>query len=227
MGHDSVQAFQTRLQAIQATIPASVRLIAVSKTVPAAQLRLAYAAGVRDFAESRVQEAIAKQAELADLTDITWHFIGHLQRNKAQAALKHFTWIHSVDSLKLARRLNTLAVDLPQPPQVCLQVKPLPDPGKYGWEFAPFRSDWPQLLECEHLHLRGLMTILPQGLSETDTLAGFQRVQQLAIEIRNQSPDLQFDQLSMGMSADYPLAIQAGATMIRPGRVLFGDRPTR
>ncbi|NJN87505.1 MAG: YggS family pyridoxal phosphate-dependent enzyme, partial [Leptolyngbyaceae cyanobacterium SL_7_1] len=112
-----------RLNQIQQTLPASVRLIAVSKQVSTEAIRLAYEAGVRDFGESRIQEVAEKQAALHDLADITWHLIGHLQSNKAARALDYFQWIHSIDSLKLAEKLNQLAIDRPVKPNVLLQVK--------------------------------------------------------------------------------------------------------
>lgn len=117
-----------RINTVRAQLPPSVRLIAVTKQVPSDVIRAAYTAGIRDFGENRIQEAIAKQAELQDLSDITWHFIGHLQSNKAKKALENFQWIHSVDNLKLAQRLNELAQQIGISPCVCLQVKILPDP---------------------------------------------------------------------------------------------------
>ncbi|SRR5579883_2031217 len=216
-----------RIQQIRQTLPASVRLIAVTKQVPIAAMREAYAAGVRDFAESRVQEAEAKQMQLQELTDVTWHLIGHLQSNKVQKALECFQWIHAIDDLKLAQRLNRLAADQPQKPQTLLQVKPLPDPNKYGWTIADLLNDLPALNQCEHLNVRGLMTILPYGLSAAEAVAAFQQVHTLANTIRDQHlPHIQMQALSMGMSDDYSLAVQAGTTMIRLGRILFGDRVT-
>lgn len=214
-----------RISQIRQTLPDSVRLIAVTKQVSVAAMREAYAAGVRDFGESRVQEAEVKQAQLQDLSDITWHLIGHLQSNKAQKALEIFQWIHSIDSLKLAQRLNQFAVSLPQKPHVCLQVKILPDPDKYGWTVSELLADLSQLDRCEQLKIRGLMTILPLGLTEAEMLSAFQQTRELANKIQQESwAHLQLNELSMGMSGDYTLAAQAGATMVRLGRVLFGDR---
>lgn len=188
-------------------------------------MREAYAAGVRDFGESRVQEAEVKQAQLLDLPDITWHLIGHLQSNKAQKALEIFQWIHSIDSLKLAQRLNRFAASIPQEPQVCLQVKVLPDPDKYGWSVPELLADLSQLDRCEHLKIRGLMTILPLGLTEAEILSAFQQTRELANKIQQENwSHIQVEELSMGMSGDYTLATQAGTTMVRLGRVLFGDR---
>jgi pyridoxal phosphate enzyme (YggS family) len=214
-----------RLAYIRQTIPASVRVIAVTKHVSILAMREAYAAGLRDFGESRIQEAEAKQAELSDLPDITWHLIGHLQANKAQKALQQFTWIHSVDSLKLAQRLNRMAESLACKPQVCLQIKLLPDPSKYGWTVPELLTDLPELAHCQQLSIQGLMTIPPASLTTAAILQVFQQTHDLASQIREQHlPHIQMQQLSMGMSNDYLLAVQAGATMIRLGRILFGDR---
>lgn len=208
------------------TLPPTVRLIAVTKQVSVDQMRAAYEVGVRDFGESRIQEAITKQAQLQDLQDITWHLIGHLQSNKARKALEHFQWIHSVDSLSLAQRLNQLAAELSLKPQVCLQVKILPDPNKFGWSVPELLAALPALDACQHLQIQGLMTIPPLGLTQSEVLQVFQQASVLVDKIRQQSwKTLNLQELSMGMSEDYPLAIQAGATMIRVGRLLFGDYP--
>jgi len=223
----SSSAIASRIAQIQSTVPDHVRLMAVTKTVSVEMMRVAYAAGIRDFGENRVQEAIAKQAELADLTDITWHLIGHLQRNKAAKALQHFDWIHSVDSLAIAQRLNDLAAQQGRSPQICLQVKLLPDPNKYGWHPTELLNDLPQLDTLAHLQIVGLMVIPPYGLSASEALAVFHQARELADQIRNSCLDrIQMQQLSMGMSGDYPLAIEAGATIIRLGQILFGARPT-
>lgn len=210
---------------IQDSIPESVRLIAVTKTVSVEAMRIAYQAGIRDFAENRVQEAAEKSPQLQDLSDITWHLIGHLQTNKAAKALQLFKWIESVDSLKLALRLDHLAGELECQPQVCLQVKIIPDPNKFGWSIPELLAELPQLNDCQHLKIQGLMTIPPLGLTESETLDVFDRTRELAETIRQQNwTNIRMQELSMGMSEDYPLAIQKGATMIRLGRIIFGQR---
>jgi len=219
-------AIAQRIATIRETIPPHVRFIAVSKQVSVAAMRAAYTAGVRDFGESRIQEAEEKQQQLQDLPDITWHLIGHLQSNKVAKALQLFDWIHSVDSLKLAQRLNTLASDRPTPPQVCLQVKFAPDPNKYGWDVPELLADLPTLDQLQHLNIVGLMTIPPLGLSEEETLALFNEAREFAANLpQSQLQRIRMKELSMGMSGDYALAVQAGSTMVRLGRVLFGDRP--
>jgi PLP dependent protein len=210
---------------LRSLTPASVRIIAVTKTVSTDLMREAYGAGIRDFGESRLQEAIQKQQELADLPGITWHLIGHLQSNKAKQALQHFQWIHSVDSVAIAQRLNQLAANLPVPPKLCLQVKLSPDPSKFGWTAPDLLAQLPLLQPLAHLSIQGLMTILPLNLSQTEQLSTFQGVRDLAKTLTQhpQTP-IPITELSMGMSSDFSLAIQAGATMIRPGRILFGER---
>ena len=214
-----------RIDRIREQIPEHVRLIAVTKQVSSEAIREAYEAGVRDFAENRLQEALLKQEQLQDLSDICWHFIGHLQANKAKKVLESFQWIHSVDSLKLAQRLDRLAEELSRRPQVCLQVKVLPDPNKYGWQIPELLTDLPELDKCHNLSIQGLMTILPLGLSDSQALDAFNATRELAEKIAQQNwTNLQMHQLSMGMSADYLLAVKAGATMIRLGTIIFGAR---
>ena len=211
---------------IRQHFPAQVRLIAVTKQVSVAAMREAYAAGIRDFGESRVQEATSKQAQLQDLTDITWHFIGRLQSNKAKKVLEQFQWVHSLDSLRLAQRLDELAQPLSCKPQVCLQVKLLLDLNKSGWTVEQLLSDLAELNQCSNLQIRGLMTIPPLGLNDSEILSVFNRTRELAALIQQQNwSQIEMQQLSMGMSDDYQLALAAGATMVRLGRILFGIRP--
>lgn len=214
-----------KIDSIEQQIPQNVRLIAITKQVSVEAMREAYAAGIRDFGENRLQEALLKQEQLKDLKDINWHFIGHIQKNKAKKIIEHFTWIHSVDSLALAERLNRLAGELNLTPKVFLQVKVLPDPNKYGWEVTNLLQDLSHLSQNRHLNYQGLMTILPLGLSSREVLEAFQKTQQLATSIKQKSyANLTMKELSMGMSGDYMQAIEAGSTMIRLGRIIFGER---
>ncbi|MCM1985042.1 YggS family pyridoxal phosphate-dependent enzyme [Lyngbya confervoides] len=212
----------SQISKIQADLPASVRLIAVTKYVSASEIREAYAAGIRDFAENRVQDALSKLDQVADLQDVTWHFIGHLQTNKAKLVLQHFHWIHSVDSLKLAQRLNQLAAQMQLRPRLCLQVKMRPDPHKFGWSPTDLLADLPEVAALSRLDICGLMTILPLGLSHDEILETFQATHRLAKGIQEHGDHpLPLTELSMGMSGDYQLAVQAGATVVRLGRILF------
>ena len=214
-----------KIASIRREIPRSVELIAITKQVGIEPIREAYQVGVRNFGENRLQEALVKQRQLQDLADVNWHFIGHIQKNKARKVIENFTWIHSVDSLPLAERINRLARELRLMPKVFLQVKVLPDPNKYGWEVESLLQDLEQLNRLSNLNIQGLMTILPWGLSPTATLEAFKAVAELSADIRHKNyPNLPMQELSMGMSGDYQLAIKAGSTKIRLGRTIFGDR---
>ena len=214
-----------RIAEIRSQVPNSVRIVAVTKTVSVDAIRIAYAAGIRDFGENRISEAMEKQEQLQDLSDITWHLIGHVQSNKAIKAVQHFQWIHSVDSLKLAQRLDRLAQESNCQPQVCLQVKILSDPNKYGWTVSELLDDLAELNQCQQIQIKGLMTIPPLGLNDSETLSVFEQTRELAHKIKQQGwSNIEMKELSIGMSGDYTLAIPAGATMIRPGQIIFGVR---
>jgi PLP dependent protein len=213
------------IETIRRDLPASVRLMAVSKQVPAALMREAYAVGIRDFGESRIQEAQSKQQELADLPDLCWHLIGHLQGNKVRKAVQLFDWIHSVDSLRLLQQIDRVCGELDKKIDICLQVKILPDPDKYGWEIPDLFTDLPQIARCDRLQILGLMAIPPLGLTTAQTQQLFERTQNLSQQIAQQPElNLQMTELSMGMSGDYLPAIAAGATIVRLGSILFGQR---
>ena len=217
--------FAVRLAKVRSLIPDHVRLIAVSKTFPASIIRSAYAEGIRDFAENKVQEALSKQAELSDLTDVTWHFIGRIQSNKSRKVVENFDWIHSVDSLKLANRLNRQAAEIGRYPSCCLQVKLLADPTKTGFEVDALMAALPDLDQLNHLNICGLMVILPYGLSPDASAEGFAKAQALAEQINQAGMiNVKILELSMGMSGDFEAAIAAGATMVRIGSALFGAR---
>ena len=219
-----ISSISQTINSIRATIPQSVKLVAITKQVGIESMREAYEAGVRDFGENRLQEALSKQEELQDLIGINWHFIGHIQKNKAKKIVENFDWIHSVDSLALAKRLNRLAEESNRKPKVFFQVKVLPDPNKYGWEVNELLEDLAELNQYNCLQSQGLMTILPLGLSEQETLSAFQSTKELATAIAQKFSNLNMQELSMGMSGDYLQAIAAGATTIRLGRTIFGER---
>ena len=210
------------IEVIRQNLPATVKLMAVTKQASVAQMREAYAVGVRDFGESRIQDAQSKQQELADLPDLCWHLIGHMQGNKVRKAVQLFDWIHSVDSLRLLQQIDRVALELGTSPNICLQVKVLPDPDKYGWTISELFADLPDINHCQQVKISGLMAIPPLGLDSIQTTEFFERVRDLRAEI-NQQPELSFQlsELSMGMSGDYLPAIAAGATIIRPGSIIF------
>ena len=208
-----------RLEAIRLVLPNSARLLAVSKGHPAASIREAAALGQLSFGESRVQEAMAKQAELADLDRLDWHFIGRLQANKARQVLLHFGTIHSLDSLELAQRLARIASEEGLSPRVFFQVKCRPDPSKTGFDPELLRRQWPELCSLQPLLPVGLMTIAPMGCNEQERLALFGDCSRLA-------DALGLAERSMGMSGDWPEAVAAGSTWIRIGSGVFGRRAT-
>ncbi|MCX5949444.1 MAG: YggS family pyridoxal phosphate-dependent enzyme [Cyanobacteria bacterium] len=207
-----------RLAELAGQLPPSTRLLAVSKGQDAATIREAVALGQRSFGESRLQEAQAKQEQLADLGPLDWHFIGRLQANKARAVLRHFGSIHSVDSLELAQRLQRIAAEEGLAPAVLFQVKLRPDPAKTGFDAEEFRQAWPLLRDLAPLRSVGLMTIAPRDLTEEERRRLFQECADLAAEHG-------LEQLSMGMSGDWPEAVAAGSTWVRLGTTLFGIRP--
>ncbi|TDV60546.1 YggS family pyridoxal phosphate-dependent enzyme [Pseudomonas sp. LP_7_YM] len=198
--------------------PASVGLLAVSKTKPANDLREAYAAGLRDFGENYLQEALGKQVELSDLP-LIWHFIGPIQSNKTRAIAEHFAWVHSVDRLKIAQRLSEQRpAELP-PLNICIQVNVSGEASKSGC--SP--EDLPALAQAisalPNLRLRGLMAI-PEPTEDSDEQnAAFAAVRHLQDQLK-----LPLDTLSMGMSHDLEVAIAQGATWVRIGTALFGAR---
>lgn len=210
-------ALAQRLEALQEQLPPQAHLLAVSKGQPAARLREAVALGLRSFGESRLQEAQAKQAELAELEPLDWHFIGRLQANKARGVLRHFGTIHSVDSLPLAERLQRIAAEEQLSPRLFFQVKLRPDPGKTGFEPRELEQFWPRLRALEPLVPVGLMTIAPLGLEADQRFGLFQDCAALAAT-------LGLKELSMGMSSDWPEAVRAGSTWVRIGSALFGPR---
>lgn len=214
-----------KIQDVHQHLTPDVRLIAISKKVSVEKIREAYAAGIRDFGENRLQEALEKQEQLQDLDDICWHFIGHLQSNKAKPVLESMDWVHTVDSMKLFQRLNKLAGEVEKRPKICLQVKMLPDPNKYGWLPEELLAALPELSAAENLDIQGLMTMLPLGLSDSEILDAFQATRKFRDKI-SQTSNLPLPELSMGMSGDYLLAIQGGSTMIRVGRTIFAPDST-
>lgn len=196
----------------------SVQLLAVSKTKPAQALREAYAAGLRNFGENYLQEALGKQLELADLP-LIWHFIGPIQSNKTRSIAEHFAWVHSVDRLKIAQRLSEQRpADLP-PLNICIQVNVSGEASKSGC--TP--QDLPALAQAisvlPRLKLRGLMAIPEPTEDRAEQDAAFAAVQKLQASL-----DLPLDTLSMGMSHDLESAIAQGATWVRIGTALFGAR---
>jgi len=203
--------------------PNSVTLVAVTKAKTAEEIRLAATAGVTDFGENYLQEAIAKMGRLADLK-LIWHFIGHIQSNKTRAIAEAFDWVHSVDRLGLARRLSEQRPFHAPPLNLCIQVALVPEPSKGGVAPAALASLATEVAGLPRVRLRGLMCVpppLPQPDSHAECMM-FARLRDLLEDLK--AGGLNLDTLSMGMSADFESAIAAGATMVRIGTALFGNR---
>ena len=196
----------------------SVHLLAVSKTKPAAALRDAYAAGLRDFGENYLQEARAKQVELADLP-LCWHFIGPIQSNKTRDIAEHFAWVHSVDRLKIAQRLSEQRPDGLPPLNICIQVNVSGEASKSGCAPADLPALAHAISALPRLTLRGLMAIPEPTDERAEQDAAFAKVREL-----QEGLNMGLDTLSMGMSHDLESAIAQGATWVRIGTALFGAR---
>ncbi len=207
-----------RWTALQAELPDTARLLAVSKGHPAAAIRELAGSGQRAFGESRLQEALPKQEQLADLA-LQWHFIGRLQSNKVRSVVRAFPVIHSVDSLPLAQRVSRIAGEEEQWPEVLLQVKLRPDANKGGFLRDELLSAWTELAALPSMTVIGLMTMAPMGCDADDRRALFQECRELADQ-------LELRECSMGMSGDWQDAAAAGSTWLRLGSVLFGPRPS-
>jgi pyridoxal phosphate enzyme (YggS family) len=228
---DNVAQVRERIARAAARVrrnPDSVTLMAVSKTVEPARIREAYAAGLRVFGENRVQEFADKSALLADLKDADWHLIGHLQSNKAKKAAELFQAVDSVDSLRLAERLDQAAARAGKTLPVLIEIKVGEEESKAGIpldspELESLLRAAPQL---EHLQIRGLMTVPPFTENPEGARLYFRALRDLrdTIAARN-LPGVQMDALSMGMSHDFEVAIEEGSTCVRVGTAIFGARP--
>lgn len=198
--------------------PAQIGLLAVSKTKPAEQVREAHAAGLRDFGENYLQEALDKQQALADLA-LVWHFIGPIQSNKTRPIAEHFDWVHSVDRLKIAERLSAQRPAHLSPLNVCLQVNVSGEASKSGCTPEQLPELAQAVSRLPHLRLRGLMAIPEPVDDPLRQREPFARLRELC-----DSLGLELDTLSMGMSHDLEAAIAEGATWVRIGTALFGAR---
>jgi pyridoxal phosphate enzyme (YggS family) len=198
-----------------------VTVVAVSKTRPAQDIRAAHACGLTDFGESYLQEALQKISALQDL-HLVWHFIGPVQANKTAAIATHFDWVHSVDRIRVAKRLNEQRPPQLPPLQVCLQVNISGEDSKSGVSLDELPQLARAVLALSRLRLRGLMAIPAAEANSRQQQESFRRMREALAQLRCLAPDL--DTLSMGMSEDMEVAIMAGATIIRVGTAIFGPR---
>jgi pyridoxal phosphate enzyme (YggS family) len=226
-----------RIQSAQARIATAARrsgrpatditLVAVTKTLPASVVAEAQQLGLAVFGENRVQEGAAKRGEL-HLTDTRWELIGHLQSNKVAAALSSFDRIQSVDSLRLARTISERAAGGEQDFPILVEVNVAGEASKTGFSLDEILAVAPRIVTLPHLRVEGLMTVAPIAERAEDVRPIFARLRALRERLRDEAPsapDGGWAELSMGMSDDFEVAIEEGATSVRLGRVLFGQRP--
>lgn len=202
---------------------ADVTLIAVSKTKPVEMLQTVYDCGVRDFGENKVQEMCDKMEVLPG--DIKWHMIGHLQTNKVKYIVGRTELIHSVDSVHLAAEIQKQAVKKDVIVPILIEVNIAEEESKFGIHKEDTIAMIRQIAEMDHLRIKGLMTIAPFVENAEDNRLYFREIKQLSVDIKNQNIDnVSMDVLSMGMTGDYEVAIEEGATLVRVGTGIFGER---
>jgi PLP dependent protein len=211
----------------------AVRLVVVTKGHPVESIQQVVAAGASCLGENYVEEGVEKITALAGIPSLEWHMIGHIQSRKAQPVAQHFHWVHSLDSLKLASRLDRFAGEAGQRLPVLLECNVSGEESKSGME-ASDENAWTALLpEIEqisalpNLEVRGLMTMAPFYDDPEQARPCFQKLRRLRETLARRFPQASWDELSMGMSADFEIAIQEGATLVRVGTAIMGPRPTK
>ena len=214
----------TSLKEIQKQLPPSCQILAVSKLQSSEKIRALHQAGQIHFGENYVQEAKEKQQELRDL-NLHWHLIGHLQKNKAKDILGAFDLIHSVDSLELAQTLNQRLLQQNKKQNVLLQINLAGELTKGGFSEKDLESQWAQLKTLVSLEIRGLMTMPPLNANPELSRPYFRRLREWRDQLAKQDPRVK--ELSMGTSGDFLVAAEEGATWVRLGTVLFGERLPR
>lgn len=200
-----------------------VTLISVSKTKPVEVLREAYEAGSRDFGENRVQEIMEKYGQMPE--DVRWHMIGHLQKNKVRQVIDKAVLIHSVDTVELAEQIEKDAAKRDLTVDILLEVNVAEEESKFGFRTEEVEAAVMKIKEFPHVHIKGLMTIAPFVSNSEDNREVFKKLYQLYVDIRSKNIDnVNMSVLSMGMTGDYEVAVEEGATMIRVGTGIFGAR---
>jgi pyridoxal phosphate enzyme (YggS family) len=220
---------RVREQITQAAVKAGrsedeIELVAITKTHPAERIREAVEAGQTLFGESRVQEARAKIPELS--SNLRWHFVGHLQKNKIRHALPLFELFHGVDSLALAREMNRIAAEEGGHPRVLLEVNVAEEGSKFGFKPETLRAEIEPVLDLPRLSLEGLMCIPPLADEAEASRKFFVQLRELRNSLEKEF-DVKLPHLSMGMTQDFWIAVEEGATLVRVGTAIFGERPKR
>ena len=242
-GSDQSAQIRTRLEKIKNDIRIateksgrgldSVKLVVVTKGHPAAAVEAAIHAGAENLGENYVQEALQKMGEIDGGLKVNWHMIGHIQSRKASAVVENFDLIHSLDSLKLARRLNRFAGERDKRIKVLLEYNVSGEAAKFGWDathpdrWQELAADVRELYGLEHLELSGLMTMAPYFDDGELARPTFRKLRELAEWLRVEFGTYSFPELSMGMSQDFQVAIEEGATIVRIGTAVMGPRPVK
>ena len=209
---------------------AEIRLVVVTKTQPLDVVASALEAGVRIFGENYPEEGVTKIQSLPAQSGVEWHMIGHVQSRKARLVADHFALLHSLDSLKLARRLDRFAAEANRILPVLLELNVGGEESKSGWDVSDDRhwkliqTEIDELLHLPHLRLQGLMTMPPLGTEPEESRRFFQRLRMLRDELANQFPQTDWHELSMGTSTDFQVAVEEGATLVRVGTAIVGAR---
>jgi pyridoxal phosphate enzyme (YggS family) len=222
---NNVERIRDRMQTAAARAgrsPSDITLVAVTKTVSAERIQQVLDAGIENIGENRIQEA-APKIEAIGADAATWHLIGTLQSNKARRATELFDVIQSVDSIKLATRLNALAGETNRSLPVLLEVNTSDEDTKHGFAADDLLTIWSEIAGLDRLDVRGLMTIGPNSGGETAARTSFQLLSRLRDTIV-QEHEVALPELSMGMTGDFEIAIEEGSTMVRVGRAIFGER---
>lgn len=211
--------------------PASIRLVVVTKGHPLEAVQRAVQAGIRLFGENYVEEGRAKKQAFAPEDQLEWHMIGHVQSRKARWVCESFDWLHSLDSLKLAQRLDRFAGELQRRLPVLLECNVSGEETKFGWPawqeqlWENLAQEVSSLATLPNLEVRGLMTMAPFFTEAEPARPYFKRLRRLRDFLARRLPQASWDELSMGMSGDFPVAVQEGATIVRVGTAIMGERP--
>jgi PLP dependent protein len=210
--------------------PSEIKLVVVTKSRPIEIVHATIEAGVRILGENYPEEGVTKIQALPRQSGVEWHMIGHVQSRKARLVAEHFELLHSLDSLKLANRLNRFAEEQKRTLPVLLEFNVGGEDTKSGWD-ASDASQWNKLLpdiqsimDLQNLRIRGLMTMPPLGIEPEESRRFFQRLRQLRDNLASRYPDMEWSELSMGTSADYTVAVEEGATFVRVGTAIVGAR---
>ena len=211
--------------------PSAIQLVGVTKLLPLGVVQAGVEVGLTCFGENYPEQAIEKIETLKDTADIQWHMIGHIQSRKTELVCRYFDMVHSLDRLKIARLMNRYCGELNRQMTVLLEVNLSGEESKSGWDawdedhWGLLLEPFAQIAEMKHLTVRGLMSMPPLSKDPESTRPIYQRMRRLQSFLKTELPNMTWDELSIGTSFDYPVAIEEGATMVRIGTELFGPRP--